>query len=311
MPTDAHYQDFKSFAIEQFGGPVQKIAIDAGFSCPNRDGTVGKSGCTYCLNEAFNPKYCTPQKSITQQINEGIAFHEQRGRNCEQCLAYFQAFSNTHAPIEHFKKLYEEALAHSRIIGLVIGTRPDCVDPQKLDYIADLNKSHFISIEYGVESIYDKTLKRINRGHDFATARRAIEETAARDIHCGAHFIIGLPGENQIDWITGIDTINKLPINSIKFHQLQLIKGTKMVEEYRLHPEDFSAFTTESYIELMVDIIRRLRPNIVIERFAAEVPPRYLTTTPWKLQRYDTLLQSLRTKLAHDNIHQGDACNRD
>lgn len=300
----ARYYSYKQFLIERFGEAVLKLPIDAGFSCPNRDGTVGTGGCTYCLNNAFVPRYCSSEKDILQQIEDGIVFHRQRGRESKSYLAYFQAFSNTHAPLDKLRELYETALSHPKIKGLIIGTRPDCVDKEKLDYIASLKNQVFISIEYGIESCYDRTLQRINRGHDFATAQRAVEQTAARGIHTGAHFIIGLPGETINDWLYGIQLVNRMPINSIKFHQLQILKGTAMEQEFQEHPEDFCTLNMEDYIELMVNIIARLRADIAIERFAAEVPPKYLSNSPWKLQRYDVILQRIRQRLEERDVWQ-------
>ena len=300
----ARYYSYKQFLIERFGEAVLKLPIDAGFSCPNRDGTVGTGGCTYCLNSAFVPRYCSSEKDILQQIEDGIEFHRQRGRESKSYLAYFQAFSNTHAPLDKLRELYEAALSHPKIKGLIIGTRPDCVDEEKLDYLNTLNQEHFISIEYGIESCYDPTLRRINRGHDFATAQQAVTQTASRGIHTGAHFIIGLPGETPEDWLNGISLINQMPLNSIKFHQLQIIKGTAMEREFQEHPEDFCCLNMDEYIDLMVDIIARLRADIVIERFAAEVPPKYLCNNPWKLQRYDVILQRIRQRLEERDVWQ-------
>ncbi|MBO4655770.1 MAG: TIGR01212 family radical SAM protein [Bacteroidales bacterium] len=303
---EAHYYSYKQFLIDRFGESLLKLPIDAGFSCPNRDGTVGTGGCTYCLNNAFVPRYCSSEKDILQQIEDGIEFHRQRGRESRFYLAYFQAFSNTHASLDKLRELYETTLSNPKIKGLIIGTRPDCVDEDKLNYLKTLNHKQFISVEYGIESCYDRTLQRVNRGHDFATAEKAVRMTAERGIHTGAHFIIGLPGETADDWLNGIQLINQMPINSIKFHQLQIIKGTAMEREFQEHPEDFRRLNMEEYIDLMVDIIERLRADIVIERFAAEVPPKYLSSNPWKLQRYDVILQRIRQRLEARDVRQGD-----
>lgn len=291
------YYSYKQFLLEHFGEAVLKLPVDAGFSCPNRDGTVGTGGCTYCLNDAFVPRYCSSEKDILQQIEDGIIFHQKRGRETNSYLAYFQSFSNTHASLERLKDLYETALSHPKVKGIIIGTRPDCIDKEKLDYIASLKQHGFVSIEYGIESCYDRTLRRINRGHDFATAQRALAQTATKGIHIGTHFIIGLPGETPEDWLKSIDSINKLPINSIKFHQLQLIKGTAMELDFQEHPEDFHRYSMDEYIELMVKTVKRLRSDIIIERFASEVPPKYLSANPWQLQRYDVVLQKIRERL--------------
>jgi hypothetical protein len=301
------YYSYKQFLLERFGEPILKLPINAGFSCPNRDGTIGTGGCTYCLNSAFVPRYCSSEKNILQQIDDGIAFHRQRGREARIYLAYLQAFSNTHAPLTQLQELYEAALSHPQVKGLVIGTRPDCIDEAKLDYIDSLQQRAFISIEYGIESCYDRTLQRIHRGHDFACAQRAVEQTASRGIHTGAHFIVGLPGESPADWLSSIELINRLPLRSIKFHQLQIIRGTVMEQEYLSQPEDFHRYSMDEYVELMAATVARLRADIAIERFASEVPPHYLSANPWHLCRYNTLLQHIRQQLAKDAIQQGQA----
>ncbi len=284
------YRSYKDFLQERFGGRIQKLTINAGFTCPNRDGKVGVNGCSYCLNDAFNPSYCHPEKSVEQQLEEGIVFHQNRYRRAEGYLAYFQAYSNTYAPLEDLKRIYQPAMEHPLVKGIVIGTRPDCVDAEKLDYFAELNKTRFVSLEYGVESVRDETLLHINRGHDFACAKWAIEETAKREIHCGSHFIYGLPTETPEMWLEDIEVINQLPINSIKFHQLQIIKNTAMELEFQQHPERFHLFSIDNYIPFIVEIVKKLRKDIVIERFAGEVPPRFLALNTWGNIRYDVIL---------------------
>ena len=299
------FNSYKRFLQQQFGTRVQKLTIDAGFSCPNRDGTVGTGGCTYCLNDAFNPSYCTPTKSVEQQLAEGMEFHHNRYRRAGAYLAYFQAFSNTHAPLPQLKEIYRPALENPLVKGIVVGTRPDCIDAEKLDYFAELGKRMFVSVEYGVESCNDTTLHRINRGHDFATAERAIRMTAERGIHCAAHFIYGLPGETPDEWLAGISIINQLQINGIKFHQLQIINGTAMQQDFITHPADFHIFTTENYIDFIVKITERLHPTFTIERFAGEVPPRYLYVNHWGLTRYDVILQRIEKRMEELDTWQG------
>jgi radical SAM protein (TIGR01212 family) len=288
---------------------MQKVTINAGFSCPNRDGKISTGGCTFCDNAAFTPSYCDSAKSITQQIDEGIEFHRKRYRTAQQYLAYFQSFSNTYAPLERLRECYDEALAHPDIAGIVVGTRPDCVDEQKLDYFAELSRKKYVTIEYGVESCYDKTLRRINRGHDFVTAERAIQMTAERGIHCGAHFILGLPGESDEMLIAQVERINALPLTTVKFHQLQLFRGTPLAREWDEHPERFRFWTIEEYLDLFVEILRRLRPDIVVERFAGEAPPRYHHTEGWGLVRNEQLLAMLDKRLEQRGVHQGDIFN--
>ena len=306
---ERRFNSYAAYFRRTFGHRMQKVTINAGFTCPNRDGTISTGGCTFCDNAAFTPSYCDARKSITQQIDEGIEFHRKRYRTAQGYLAYFQSFSNTYAPLERLRECYDEALAHPDVAGIVVGTRPDCVDEQKLDYFAELSRKKYVTIEYGVESCYDATLKRINRGHDFATAQRAIEMTAERGIHCGAHFILGLPEESNEMLIKQVERINALPLTTIKFHQLQLFRGTPLAREWDEHPERFRFWTIEEYLDLFVEILRRLRPDIVVERFAGEAPPRYHHTEGWGLVRNEQLLAMLDKRLEQRGVHQGDIFN--
>lgn len=311
FPEGKRYNSFVGYFRRKYGERLQKIVLDAGFTCPNRDGKVGRGGCTYCDNAAFHPAYSTSGKSLHQQMDEGIEFHKVRYRTTEHYLAYFQAFSNTYAPLERLKALYEEALGHPQVVGIVIGTRPDCVDEEKLDYLADLaggrimNPAPIVIVEYGVESCYDKTLARINRGHDFETACRAIRMTAERGIDVGAHFILGLPGETRQMMLDSCSMINDLPIRSVKFHQLQIVKGTRMEQEYAECPQDFERFTLDEYLDFFADMLERLRPDLYIERFVGEVPPRFVNETPWGLVRNVELLRLLDGKLQERDTWQG------
>lgn len=297
------FNSYSSYFTREFGSRVQKISIDAGFSCPNRDGKISTGGCTFCRNDAFNPSYCHPEKSIRKQIEEGIEFHQRRYRRAKSYLAYFQAFSNTYKPLDELEKLYREALSVDGVIGLVIGTRPDCINVETLEMLKDLNAT--IILEYGVESVYDQTLTRVNRGHDFATAKKAIEITHKYGFHCGGHFIFGLPGETREMMLHAADIISELPLTTVKFHQLQIFKDTKMAEEYLANPSDFHLFTLNDYIEFVIDFIERLNPGLVIERFAGEVPPRYLVSKPWLNLRYDQVLSLIEKRLEERNTYQG------
>ena len=305
FPEGKRYNSFVGYFKRKYGERLQKIVLDAGFTCPNRDGTVGRGGCTYCDNAAFHPSYSTAGKSLHQQMDEGIDFHKVRYRTTEHYLAYFQAFSNTYAPLERLKSLYEEALSHPKVVGIVVGTRPDCVDERKLDYLAGLAQEHIVIVEYGIESCYDDTLKRINRGHDFETARRAVEMPSARGMDVGAHFILGLPGETRQMMLDSCRMINDLPIRSVKFHQLQIVKGTRMEKEYAERPEDFERFALDEYIDFFVDMLERLRPSLSIERFVGEVPPRFVNETPWGLIRNVELLRLLDLRLEERSTWQG------
>ena len=303
------FNSYSSHFQRELGGRVQKISIDAGFSCPNRDGKISTGGCTFCRNDAFNPSYCHPEKSIRQQIEEGIAFHQRRYRRAKSYLAYFQAFSNTYRPINELEKLYREALSVEGIKGLVIGTRPDCINEEILEMLKSISfhtdKSCLVHIEYGIESVYDSTLQRVNRGHDFETARKAIALTHTYGFPCGGHFIFGLPGETREMMLKAADVISELPLTTVKFHQLQIFKDTKMADEYLANSSDFHLFTLEDYIEFVIDFIERLNPNIVIERFAGEVPPRYLVSKPWLNLRYDQVLSMIENRLEERDTYQG------
>lgn len=305
FPEGKRYNTFVGYFKRRYGERLQKIVLDAGFTCPNRDGHVGRGGCTYCDNAAFHPSYSTAGKPLHQQIDEGIEFHKVRYRNAHNYLGYFQSFSNTYAPLDRLKSLYSEALSHPSVVGIVIGTRPDCVDEEKLDYLAELAKEHIVIVEYGVESCYDETLRRINRGHDFETACKAIKMTAERGIDTGAHFILGLPGETRQMMLDACQSINNLPIRSVKFHQLQIVKGTKMEKEFAQCPQDFERFSLEEYLDFFVDMLERLRPDLFIERFVGEVPPRFVNETPWGLIRNAELLRLLDTRLEERDSWQG------
>ena len=320
------YNSFVGYFRRVYGERLQKIVLDAGFTCPNRDGTAGTGGCTYCDNAAFHPAYSSPGKSLTAQIDEGIEFHKVRYRNAGHYLAYFQSFSNTYAPTDRLRKLYTEALSHPDVAGIVIGTRPDCIDDGKLDMLEALKDGKLIPdwhrtvggreltapiviVEYGIESCYDKTLLRINRGHDFACAVKAVEATAARGIDTGAHFILGLPGETVEMLLAEAETINSLPLRSVKFHQLQIVKGTAMEKEYAGHREDFIRFSLEGYMDFIIDMLERLRPDLYIERIAGEVPPRFVNETPWGLIRNFELLRMLDRCLEERGTWQGRLLN--
>lgn len=300
------FNSYSGYFRRLFGGRVQKLSVDAGFTCPSRDGTVGTGGCTFCINGAFTPSYCQPAKSIRQQIDEGVEFHANRYRAASRYLVYFQSFSNTYAPLERLKTLYGEALGHPQVAGIVVGTRPDCVDDEKLDYLAELARRHYVAVEYGIESTSDETLRAINRGHDFDSAQRAVEMTARRGLHVGAHFILGLPGEDDEMLLRQVDTINTLPLTTVKFHQLQVFRGTAMAAQYDADPSQFRFWEVGEYIDLFVEILRRLRPDIVVERFASEAPPRYHYGRNWGLVRNETLLARLEKRLEERGAYQGE-----
>ena len=303
--TVGRYNSYIGYFKKTYGERLQKVVVDAGFTCPNRDGLVGTGGCTYCDNAAFHPGYSTAGIPIHEQIDEGIKFHRVRYRKAEKFLAYFQPYSNTYAPLERLREVYEEALSHPLVAGIVIGTRPDCVDEDKLDYLASLARDHVVVIEYGIESVYDRTLQRINRGHSFEDAVRAVEMTAARGLTQGAHFIFGLPGETVGDMLAYAPIINKMPLHSVKFHQLQIVRGTALEREFASHPSDFVTFSLDEYLDFIADLLERLRPDLYIERFAGEVPPRFVNSTPWGLLRNTELIRLLEQRLEQRETYQG------
>jgi len=323
FPQDKRYNTFVGYYRDRYGERLQKLVLDAGFTCPNRDGTLSTGGCTFCDNAAFHPGYSTPGKDIAKQLDEGIEFHRIRYKRASHYLAYFQSYSNTYAPLGKLRILYEQALSHEDVVGIVIGTRPDCVDERKLDYLRDLSQGRIlptwrrtlsdgrvleapiVSVEYGIESCYDTTLAKVNRCHTFECSSKAVQMTAERGIDTCGHFILGLPGESRDMLLSQCSLINDLPLRSVKFHQLQIVKGTAMEKFCEAHPEEFLQWDLPSYIDLVVDILERLRPDLFIERVAGEVPPRFVQATPWGLVRNFQILQLLDKRLEERSTYQG------
>ena len=297
------YNEYGPWLKAQLGVKTQKISINAGFTCPNRDGSVGVGGCTYCNNQTFNPAYCATAKSITQQLEEGKAFFARKYSDMKY-LAYFQAYTNTYDSVENLRAKYEEALAVPGVVGIVIGTRPDCMPDALLDYLEQLNRHTFLLVEYGIESVYDDTLRRINRGHTHAQTVDAVARTAGRGIKVGAHVILGLPGEGREALMEESRILSQLPITMLKLHQLQLIKGTRMADEYVMSPSDFHLFSVDEYVDLAVDFMERLRPDIIIERFASQSPASLLATKGWGLKNYE-LVERIKKRMAERGAWQG------
>ncbi len=280
------YNDFSTYFKNKFSERVQKVSIDAGFTCPNRDGTKGSGGCTYCDNKTFKPSYTNLENSVSHQIEEGISFFSKKYKSMK-FLAYFQAYTNTYAPFEDLKRLYEEALQHPKIIGLVISTRPDCITIELLDFIEELQKTVYVMLEFGLESHLDNSLERINRGHTFADSVWAIKETARRGINNCAHLILGLPGETRADWLEQAQTISKLPVKNLKLHQLQIHRKTILEKQFSAAPETFHLFTVEEYVELVVDYLEFLNPEIIVERFVSEAPAEMVVAPKWGLKNFE------------------------
>ena len=297
------YNEFGQWLRKQFPYRVQKISINAGFTCPNRDGTRGWGGCTYCNNQTFNPAYCHRHLPVREQMIEGISFFAHKYPTMRY-LAYFQAYTNTYDSLDKLKERYEEALEVDGCVGIVIGTRPDCMPEELLDYLQELSQRTFVLVEYGIESTDDATLLRINRGHDYACAADAVKRTAARGIPVGAHIILGLPGEDRDALMHQASILSQLPITTLKLHQLQLIRGTRMAKEYEESPDDFSLFALDDYIETVIDYIERLRPDIVLERFASQSPKELLVAPDWGVKNHE-LVDKVKRRMRERSTYQG------
>ena len=298
-----YYNDFSGFLQQYFPFKVQKITLDGGFSCPNRDGSKGHGGCTYCNNQTFNPAYCHRNKPVAEQMREGIAFFSHKYPQMRY-LAYFQAYTNTYASLQVLQQRYQEALSVEGCVGLVIGTRPDCMPSELLDYLQELSRRIFVLVEYGIESCNDTTLQRINRGHDYAAAVDAVQRTAARGLLVGAHIILGLPGEDREEIMRQAVELSRLPLTTLKMHQLQLIRGTRMAEEYAFCPQDFHLFALDDYVETVVDYVERLRPSLVLERFASQSPKELLLAPDWGLKNHE-LVAKVKRRMRERGTWQG------
>ena len=280
------YNEFSLYLKRYFPYKVQKISLNAGFTCPNRDGSKGYGGCTYCNNQTFNPDYCRTEKSIARQLEEGKLFFAHKYPEMKY-LAYFQAYTNTYDELDALRRKYEEALSVDGVVGLVISTRPDCMPDDLLYYLEALHRHTFVLVEYGIESTDDCTLRRINRGHDFRASADAVRRTAACGIPVGGHVILGLPGETHDGIVEQAGILSALPLTTLKLHQLQLIRGTRMAREYEQHPDDFHLFDLEEYIDLVIDYVEHLRPDIVLERFLSQSPKQLLIAPDWGLKNYE------------------------
>ncbi len=300
------FNAYSDYLRGRYGFRLQKLSVNAGFSCPNRDGTKSTGGCVFCNNEAFNPSYCRVEKSIPQQLEEGKEFHAWRYRHSPRYLAYFQAFSNTYAPLSVLKRRYEEALAVPGVVGLAIGTRPDCVDEEILDYLARLSESHMVHLEMGIESCYDKSLRWMNRGHDFACAKKAFDMAAERGLSTGTHLILGLPCESREEELAEAEILSGLPVGSLKLHQLQIIRDTALEKIYQADPASFRFFELNEYVDFVIDFLERLSPRIRIERLASEAPPRFQAGPIFGGNiRTDAILRLIEKRLEERATYQG------
>lgn len=301
------YTEFTELLSKHFPFKVQKISLNAGFTCPNRDGSKGYGGCTYCNNQSFSPGYGKPRKNISQQLSDGILFFSYKYPEMKY-LAYFQSYTNTYDPIEKLIDKYEEALAYPNVVGLIVGTRPDCMPDKLLDYFETLSKRTFVIIEYGVESTLNRTLDRINRLHSWEESVEAIKRTAARGIMVGAHMILGLPGESHQDILHHAKLLSELPLTTLKLHQLQIIRGTVMANEYKENPDEFHLFGLNEYVDTCIDFAERLKPEIHIERFASQSPKQLLIAPDWGLKNYE-IVAKIEKRFRERDTWQGRICD--
>ncbi len=302
------YNDYASHMRRRFGGLVQKLSINAGFTCPNRDGSKGRGGCTYCNNRSFSPRYCAPNLSVTEQLEQGKLRTRRNRRASVGYLAYFQSYTNTYESVETLERLYHEALAVDGILGLAISTRPDCVSAEILDLLERLAREKYVALDFGVESCCDATLRRIHRGHTFADSQRALRFSADRGIELGAHLILGLPGEGREAMLGHADELSALPLLKIKLHQLQIVRGTRMANEYERTPEAFSLLGHAAYVDLVSDFLERLRADLIIERLAGETATDMLIAPHWGIRSADVGLYVTR-ELERRDTTQGSRCS--
>jgi radical SAM protein (TIGR01212 family) len=298
--SDKRYNDYSAYFKKRFEGRVQKISLDAGFTCPNRDGSKGAGGCTYCNNKSFNPDYCRIEQNIAAQVVKGIAFFSSKYLSMRY-LAYFQAYSNTYAPIDTLRQSYEEALQHPEVIGLVIATRPDCLSDEVLNLLTEFSERCYVSIELGVESFREDTLKRINRGHTAQESIEAIYRIASRKLDNCIHLILGLPGEDHADFMAHAKIISGLPVQSIKLHQLQIHKGTQMAREYLDNPSAYDLFELDQYAELVVQFLEHLTPSVSIQRFVSSAPAGLVIGPNWGLKNYEFVAKVDKLLIAVDS----------
>ena len=277
------YKDYASFLAERFDRKIQKLAVNAGFSCPNRDGTIGRGGCIYCTNVAFNPSYCDATLTVAQQLERGKAFYAHKYPDMDY-LAYFQAYSNTHAPVERLRTLYDEALSVDGVVGLVIATRPDCLGDDVLDLLEEFSKQTTLIVELGVETIHDVTLEAVNRCHKWTTAHDSIVKLDARGITVGVHLILGLPGETVEMMVQSVQEIVTLPVKLIKFHQMQVLKGTKLAQQWERGEVQLKQWNVEQYASLCARLLRLVPRHIAVERFVSQSPPSMLVSPRWNLK---------------------------
>ncbi|MFZ4537445.1 TIGR01212 family radical SAM protein [Propionivibrio sp.] len=288
------YHVYNDWVKREHGGRLQKVSIDAGFTCPNRDGSLGVGGCSFCNNEGFSPSYLLEQREIDTQIDTGIEFMRRRYPRTKSFLAYFQSYSNTYGNLDKLKKTYDIALAHPLISGIVIGTRPDCLPDETLDYLAELATRTMVELEIGIESCSDDVLQECLRGHDFACTQDAIRRAAERGLFVTGHLLLGLPLETRDSLLDGAKALARLPVDAMKFHQLQIVRGTRLANQYRTAPESIPLLDPLTYFDAVIDVLEFLPPNIKIQRLGSEAPPTVLVSPDWgmRLDKFPALFEA-------------------
>lgn len=286
--------EYSVFLKDIYGCRVQKLNVNAGFTCPNRDGTLAHGGCIYCNNASFTPAFGNASVSITRQIEDGKKFYANKYSDMHY-LAYFQSFTGTYAPIPALETLYAEALAVPDVVGLVVSTRPDCLNDDVLNLLSDINLTHPVIVEIGIESSHDRTLQLINRCHTWQCAHDAIERVVERGITAGTHLIMGLPWETRNDMLTTAKRIAELPLSTVKFHQLQVIKGTKLAQLWEKGQVDLTQWSASQYAAFCKEIIELLPPHMVIERMVSTAPSQLLLHPKWGLkpQQFKEIFQNI------------------
>ncbi|MBF0456914.1 MAG: TIGR01212 family radical SAM protein [Nitrospirae bacterium] len=302
VTTTRLYNSFGQHMRERFGQSVYKVNIDAGFTCPNRDGTAGFGGCTYCNNDSFRPSSCKPALGVRQQVENGISYLSKRYK-AGKFIAYFQPYTNTYAPVDELRRLYYEALAHPGIVGIAVGTRPDAIDKEKFELLSSIAKDYFVLIEFGLQSIYDKSLEYINRGHGYACFLDALEMASNySSLHIGAHIIVGFPTETIDEMLSMAGVVSGLRLEFLKIHQLQVVKGTSMAAEYARNP--FFVFDYGQYLDFLVEFIERLSPEIILQRMFATAPDDILIAPVWNKTRQQILID-IENKFRSAGAFQG------
>jgi hypothetical protein len=301
LTVDRRYYAFSRFLRERFGTKVYRVTVDAGFTCPNVDGSVAVGGCVYCDNRSFSPNRRLPRTSVREQVRRGIAQLEQRYRT-DRFLAYFQAATNTYAPVEKLRRLYDEALDHPQVVGLAIGTRPDCVPDPVLDLIQGYARDRYVCLELGLQSVHDRSLDWMNRGHSFDAFVDAVRRCQGRGLDLCAHVILGLPDETPVDMLATADGLAALPVDGVKIHNLHVVKDTPLERMYRVGA--VRMLEVGEYVQVVCDFLERLPPTMVIHRLSGDAPPDYLVAPLWCLDK-PNLLRGIHAELERRDSWQG------